>query len=198
MWGDGSAIAVCPMSEDAYPYDFRGLVQHEAGGHGFGKLGDEYIYHNFFITNCPYCQDASKPVRDSHSLGWYQNLWLTGNMYEVPWSHLIFDEKYQNTVDIYEGGYMHTRGVFRSEPTSCMNNNIPYFSAISREEIVKRIKRYAGEEYSFEEWKANDVALAKDDSEQTRSLTTFSSYVSRGKQHGPVFMGDKPSFKSNK
>lgn len=40
MWGDGSAISCCPMSEDVYPYDFRGLVQHEAGGHGFGKLGD--------------------------------------------------------------------------------------------------------------------------------------------------------------
>lgn len=29
MWGDGSVIACCPMSEDVYPYDFRGLVQHE-------------------------------------------------------------------------------------------------------------------------------------------------------------------------
>lgn len=198
MWDDGSAIAVCPMSEDAYPYDFRGLVQHEAGGHGFGKLGDEYIYHNHFITNCPLCGDASKPVRERHSLGWYQNLWLTGNMYEVPWSHLIFDEKYQNTVDIYEGGYMHTRGIFRSESTSCMNNNIPYFSAISREEIVKRIKLYAGEEYSFEEWKANDVALATRSSELTRSLTTYGNYLSSRKQHEPRFMGEKPNIKSNK
>jgi hypothetical protein len=119
-------------------------------------------------------------------------------MYEVPWSHLIFDEKYQNTVDIYEGGYMHTRGIFRSEPTSCMNNNIPYFSAISREEIVKRIKRYAGEEYSFEEWKANDVALATRSSELTRSLTTYGNYLSSRKQHEPKFMGERPNIKSNK
>ena len=193
MWADGSAIAVCPMSEDAYPYDFRGLVQHEAGGHGFGKLGDEYIYDNSFISTCP----CYREIIQGSSFGWYRNLSLTSNMYDVPWSHLIFDEKYQNTVDIYEGGYKHTRGVFRSEPNSCMNNNIPYFSAISREEIVKRIKQYAGEEYSFEEWKANDVALATDDDELTRSLTTFSSYVSRSKQHEPIFMGDKPSFKSN-
>ena len=34
MWGDGSAVACCPKSRDAYPYDFRGIVQHEAGGHG--------------------------------------------------------------------------------------------------------------------------------------------------------------------
>ena len=199
MWDDGSAIAICPMSEDEYPYDFRGLVQHEAGGHGFGKLGDEYIYHNGFITACPFCGDASAPVRHAHSLGWFQNLSLTGNMYNVPWSHLIFDEKYQNTVDIYEGGYMHTRGVFRSESTSCMNNNISYFSAISREEIVKRIKQYAGEEYSFEEWKANDVALAVNDEEvETRSWTEFRNRIIHSKQQAPKFMGDKPKFKSNK
>lgn len=52
MWGDGSAVAVVPMSTDPAPYDFRGLVHHEAGGHGFGKLADEYIYHNAFIQSC--------------------------------------------------------------------------------------------------------------------------------------------------
>ena len=52
MWEDGSAIAFCPLSEDTYPYDARGIIQHEAGGHGFGKLGDEYIYHNGFIEFC--------------------------------------------------------------------------------------------------------------------------------------------------
>ena len=52
MWEDGSAIAVCPVSTEPYPYDYRGLVQHEAGGHGFGKLLDEYIYHNAFISGC--------------------------------------------------------------------------------------------------------------------------------------------------
>ncbi len=122
MYGDNSAIAVCPMSRDYYPYDFRGLVQHEAGGHGFGKLGDEYIYYNSFIQTC-FCYEE---FLDGKARGWYENLHDVGNMYEVPWAHLIFDEKYSNVVDLYEGGYTHTRGVFRSEPNSCMNNNIPY------------------------------------------------------------------------
>lgn len=198
MWDDGSAIAICPMSKDEYPYDFRGLVQHEAGGHGFGKLGDEYIYHNRFITACPLCGDASIPVRHAHSLGWYQNLSLTGNMYEVPWSHLIFDEKYQNKVDIYEGGYMHTRGCFRSEPNSCMNNNIPYFSAISREAIVKRVMDYAGETFDFEVWKAADKGYSTDNTE-TRSVPFYEipCYSSR-KQHTPKFMGKKPQIGFNK
>ena len=194
MWNDGSAIAMCPMSIDEYPYDFRGLVQHEAGGHAFGKLGDEYIYHNQFITSCGFCGDASIPVRHAHSLGWYKNLSLTGNIYDVPWSHLIFDEKYQNTVDIYEGGYMHTRGCFRSEPNSCMNNNIPYFSAISRQAIVERIMEYAGEEFSFEEWKAKDKGLATEGS-ATRTLSVPENrvpYKSFKQQQTPKFMGEKP------
>ena len=157
MWEDGSAIAFCPMSTYGYPLDTRGVLQHEAGGHGFGKLGDEYIYHNSFIDFCDCtCCGHVDALNYYFSLGWFENLSLTGKMHEVPWSHLIFDDRYSDIVDIFEGGYMHNRGVFRSEHNSCMNNDIPYYSTISRESIVKRIKRYAGEEYSFEEFVAND------------------------------------------
>lgn len=196
MWGDGSAIACCPMSTDVYPYDFRGLIQHEAGGHGFGKLGDEYIYHNEFIQTC-LCQDGCPHVDEfnaNKARGWYENLSLSGDMYEVPWSHLIFDPQYSNLVDIYEGGFMHMRGVFRSEPNSCMNNNVPYFSAISREAIVKRIMEYAGEPYSFEEFKARDVldASTAGISAVSKSPSNYVEYQASNRQHNPVYMGEKP------
>ena len=202
MWGDGSAIACCPMSDDAYPYDFRGIVQHEAGGHGFGKLGDEYIYHNGFISACPICGNNSEvAVKSAHSLGWYRNLSLTGNMDEVAWSHLIFHPNYSNIVDVYEGGYMHSRGCFRSEPNSCMNNNIPYYSAISRQEIVERIKRYAGEKFDLNEFYANDVLdMQGNITGGTRSIEENAiTLTGAGKQMPPKFMGDKPQLKkSNK
>lgn len=157
MWEDGSAIAFCPQSTYGYPLDSRGVIQHEAGGHGFGKLGDEYIYHNEFIDFCTCtCCGHVFEFNIAKGRGWYDNLSLTGKMHEVPWSHLIFDSRYSDIVDIFEGGYMHNRRVFRSEQNSCMNNDIPYYSTISRESIVKRIKRYAGETYSFEEFVAND------------------------------------------
>lgn len=157
MWEDGSAIAFCPKSTYGYPLDTRGVIQHEAGGHGFGKLGDEYIYHNAFIDACDCsCCGHVLEFNGAKSLGWYDNLELTGKMHSVGWSHLIFDDRYSDIVDIYEGGYMHNRGVFRSEPNSCMNNDIPYYSTISRESIVKRIKAYAGETYSFEDFVKND------------------------------------------
>ena len=163
MWEDGSAIAFCPQSTYGYPLDSRGVIQHEAGGHGFGKLGDEYIYHNEFIDFCGCsCCGHVLEFNWAKGLGWYDNLSLTGKMHEVPWSHLIFDDRYSDIVDIYEGGFMHNRGVFRSEQNSCMNNDIPYYSTISRESIVKRIKYYAGETYSFEDFVANDKREAGD------------------------------------
>ena len=165
IYGDGSAIACCPVSTQAYPYDFRGIVQHEAGGHGFGKLGDEYIYHNAFIQNC-LCQDGcDHPKSDSDSkssygkfksLGWYKNLSMLADAHKVPWAHLIYNNQFSDYVDMYEGGYMHNRGIYRSEATSCMNNNIPYFSAISRQAIVERIMECAGEEFTLEKFYQKD------------------------------------------
>lgn len=161
MWSDGSAISFCPRSERSYPYDVRGVIQHEAGGHGFGKLADEGIYHNTFITacNCQCCQHAAE-LTEGQQLGWYSNVSLTAKTHDVPWSRLLDDPTYNNVVDVYEGGFGHMHGVFRSEQNSCMNNSIPYFNAISRLSIVRRIKEYAGEEFTYEDFKAHDVLNA--------------------------------------
>lgn len=191
MWASGAAIAFCPMSTYGYPLDTRGVLQHEAGGHGFGKLGDEYIYHNAFIDACSCsCCGHVLEFEWNKALGWYDNLSLSGKMHEVPWSHLIFDERYSDIVDIYEGGYMHSRGVFRSEQNSCMNNDIPYYSTISRESIVKRIKLYAGEEYSFEEFVKND---SREVGTTTKSLgNPIKSLNARVKQYAPVVHEGSP------
>ena len=195
MWGDGSAVAVCPKSSDAYPYDFRGIVQHEAGGHGFGKLADEYIYVNFFISHCKCKHPHVNKFMEGKNLGWYKNLSLSGNMEEVDWSHLIFHPKYANIVDIYEGGYFHTLGVYRSEPNSCMNNNIPYFSAISRQAIVERIMEYAGETFSLEDFYSKDVLTMNGNSSTTKSAPYGQGFLyGGGKQYAPKYMGESPDF----
>ena len=192
MWEDGSAIAFCPQSTYGYPLDTRGVIQHEAGGHGFGKLGDEYIYHNAFIDACGCsCCGHVLEFNGAKSLGWYDNLELTGKMHSVGWSHLIFDDRYSDIVDIYEGGYMHNRGVFRSEPNSCMNNDIPYYSTISRESIVKRIKAYAGETYSFEDFVKNDKRDAG--IVESRAFGGDGDQRTSGTyQHAPIFHKGSP------
>ena len=205
MYGDGSAIACCPVSTDAYPYDFRGIIQHEAGGHGFGKLGDEYIYHNAFIQNCT-CNCCENPKGDDDMSTSYGKYKANGkkntppppaDAKQVPWAHLIYHKNYSDKVDMYEGGYMHTRGVYRSEATSCMNNNIPYYSAISRQAIVERIKAYAGEAFDFDDF------VAKDSFEVgTKSLArdfdwTFgvNPNMFRANGDGPIYMGEHPNVK---
>jgi hypothetical protein len=191
MWESGAAIAFCPKSTYGYPLDSRGVIQHEAGGHGFGKLGDEYIYHNVFIDfcDCTCCGHVLK-FNFAKSYGWYDNLELTGKMHEVGWSHLIFDPRYSDIVDIYEGGFMHSRGVFRSEQNSCMNNDIPYYSTISRESIVRRIKRYAGEEFSFEDFVAHD---SREAGTVTRAFDMpWTGSLVRHHQHTPVIHKGSP------
>lgn len=157
MYSSGAAIAYAPHSRYGYPNDYRGLIQHEAGGHGFGKLGDEYIYHRENIWTCPcICCTHADHVVASKALGWYRNLSLNGRYKEIDWTHLIFDPRYADIVDIYEGGYMHGRGIYRSEVNSCMNNNVPYYNTISRQAIVERIMSIAGESFDFETFVSKD------------------------------------------
>ena len=206
MYGDGSAMSVVPISEEAYPYDFRGLIQHEAGGHAFGKLGDEYIYHNSYITSCgcPCCDhpsyelDLGSQFGLFKSKGWFKNLSMNSDHNQVPWSHLLYNPTYSNRVDMYEGAYMHMRGVYRSEITSCMNNNIPYFSSISRQAIVERLKEYAGETFDFDEFVAKDNFDVGTKSSMQNFDWTFGvdPKWNRGTEKGSIiYMGEHPNVK---
>lgn len=86
---------------------------------------------------------------------------------------------------------MHSRGVFRPEQNSCMNNDIPYYNTISREAIVKRIKAYAGEEFSYEEFVKNDK---RDAAATTRSAGERADGKARNMQMAPRIMKEKPKF----
>lgn len=193
IWEDGSTIAICPKSKEEYPYDTRGFVQHEAGGHGFGKLADEMIMHSSYIDMCNCtCCSHDNTIKYAQSFGWYKNISLTGKAQSVPWSHLLSDSRYNDIVDIYEGAAMHSKGVFRSEPTSCMSKYIPYHNTISRELIVRRIKEYAGEAFSFEDFVAHDKRNAVS---QTRGVARNMA-VSSNKTHShPTIIKGSPTRK---
>ncbi len=184
-----SFCALVTKSESRYPMDARGLVQHEAGGHGIGWLADEYIYHNDFIQKCacPCCNHVAD-LLEQQSWGFGLNVSLNGKYKEVPWTHLIFNPSYGDIVDVYEGGYFHGRGVYRSEYNSCMNNNVPYYSSWSRQLIVQRIMKLAGEQFSL------DSFYAKDKRNMGRDFTTSRSidYSAAAPIHGnpPVFIKD--------
>lgn len=157
IFDNGLTVSFIPESPFDYPYNTRGLVQYYAGGQGFGRLADEGISHQEFIQacTCPFCNRISEYYA-GRAKGWYGNISLTAAMKTVPWSHLIFDSNYSDVVDVFEGGYYHARGVFRSESQSCMSTYIQYYNTISRELIVRRIMELAGETYSFEKFLSRD------------------------------------------
>ncbi|MBO7114655.1 MAG: hypothetical protein J6V95_05740, partial [Bacteroidaceae bacterium] len=197
LYGDGSAIAICPHSTWDYPHDARGIIQHEAGGHGWAKLDDEYIYHRALIQTCPcVCCTHVDDVKSMQSMGWGLNLSLNGKYKDVPWTHLIFDSRYGDIVDIYEGGHMHSDGIYRSEVNSCMNNNVPYFSSWSRQLIVERILWAAGEDFDFETFVSKDsremgnkfLTRGVSDTQPQANVKAIHS-----DSHGPVIRQGKPS-----
>lgn len=147
----GASVSICCDSSDPYPSDMRGIVQHEACGHGFGRLADEKISWNRYLKEA-----EAKAILACQASGAYRNISVSGKMADVCWSHFIFDPRYSVAVDIFEGAYGVTRGVYRSELNSCMNAGIPYFNAISRQEIVRRILDISGEGFSTEKFYSKD------------------------------------------
>lgn len=176
----GSAIAIVGRSNDPYPWDTRGMLQHEACGHAFGKLAEERITQNKYIDD-----KGKQSIQDGFWRGWYQNISLTGKINDVHWSHLIFDPRYSDKVDVFEGGYGFTRGVYRAEINSCMNYGIPYFSAPARMDIMKRILEYSGEEFTMEKFYATDSDKWGSTDNSTRAAMPGEDmqYVNSGLHH---------------
>ena len=151
MWANGQAIALLTSKEEGYPYNFKGTLQHEAGGHGFAKLADEYINAATAATR------NRNDISAQHLNGAYANVDITNDPATIYWKHFIGLPAYEH-VGAYEGGYYFAAGVWRPESGSCMINNVAYYNAPSREAIVKRIMLIAKEPYSFEAFLAKDVA----------------------------------------
>ncbi|MEA5005772.1 MAG: BACON domain-containing carbohydrate-binding protein [Rikenellaceae bacterium] len=152
MWSTGESIALCPISGNAFPYDFRGVIQHEACGHGFGGLADEYVnYDTATITD-----EEKLSAQNWQANGFFGNIDFTNDLATIRWKHFIGVTGY-SYVGAYEGAYYYGHGVWRPESSSCMITNIRYFNAPSREQIVKRIMTRSGGTYSFSDFQSKDV-----------------------------------------
>lgn len=152
MQSDGFSITRCPMSNLPAPNDFKGIINHELGGHGFARAADEYIYSE--QTQVPLNEITE--IRMWQDLGAFLNVDFTNNLSNILWEDFIGRPQYTN-VGAYEGGLTYGRGVWRPEFNSCMNNNIPYYNAPTRWMAVERITRIAGVPFSFEQFVANDI-----------------------------------------
>ena len=153
MFDDGKQTCVAVFSSNGNdPYIFGTTLRHEAGGHGFAFLGDEYV-------------TSPEPVPQNHveeysaqatRLGWWQNIDFTNDPSKVKWSVFLSDDRYKDEVGIYEGG-LFAKGVWRPSENSIMNMNFGGFNAPSRWAIYKRIMELSGEEASFEKFLEYDA-----------------------------------------
>ncbi len=147
-----SGVAYCASGSNIRDV-FGVLVRHEAGGHGFAFLSDEYSTQ----TGSP-----SQAVIDEFNMlyrdyGWYSNVDFTNNPANVKWSAFLNDDRYKDEVGIFEGGATFTNGVYRPSQNSMMNKNLERFNAPSRWAIYKRIMELSGETASFEKFLEYDV-----------------------------------------
>lgn len=155
---------------------FAYTLRHEYGGHGIGLLGDEYVYYN--TTAYPQANESDfrtwqslgaytntyLPNWDSANSTWYStsdpehcNLGLTPTIDGANWKTFADKTEYTTcNIGLHAGSAMYGVGIYRSENSSCMINNIPHFNTFSRWRIYCRIKKTAGETPSVEDFIAHD------------------------------------------
>ena len=149
-YGNGFSICICPAG--SY---FEEIIIHEAGGHGFAKVTDEYVYyHDETIPD----EDKNR-VRNLKKYGWCENVDFYSNITQTSWKDFANLSKY-TMVGTYEGARSYGKGIWTPEFNSCMNNNVPYYNAPSRWAIVRRIKRLAGFTYAVSQFLQDDKVPA--------------------------------------
>ena len=186
-YGSGPAVAYFPKGGDQTT--FAQLLHHEANGHGFAKLADEYAYEDYGAV-----PDANvTQTRDQqNSWGWWKNVDFTSDPEQVRWSYFLEDERYANEgLGVFEGGLTYWTGVWRPTEDSIMRYNTGGFNAPSREAIYYRIHKLAyGDswEYDYEEFVKYD---AVNRSSSSAPQKTRRNYVERPLEPtaGPVVVG---------
>ncbi len=152
-YGRGLSISYFPAN--SYAPTFSSLVSHEAGGHGFAKLGDEYYY----VENGTIPEDMIASARASEPYGWWKNVDFTSDPSEVKWAAFIADSRYvAERIGVYQGAYTYPYGAWRPTRNSIMSNNSGGFNAPSRYAIWYRINKLAfGSAGSYEDFVSYDA-----------------------------------------
>ena len=151
---------------------FGPVLRHEAGGHAFAFLADEYS--NFDETA------PAEHVENYNSMyqkyGWYSNVDFTNDPAKIRWSAFLSDARYKDEVGIFEGAALYGKGAYRPSEKSIMRylDESDTFNAPCRWKIYQQIMLRSGEECSFEkflEYDAVNRGKAQSSARRTRSGT---------------------------
>ena len=146
-YGRGTSVAYFPIGT-SYE-DLSATLHHEAGGHGFAKLADEYAYE--YMGTIP-DHEILDYQRSREDYGWWKNTDYISDPAQVYWSKFIDDSRYDfENIGVYEGACTYWKGAYRPTESSIMRNNVGGFNAPSREAIYYRIHKLAyGDSWTYD------------------------------------------------
>ena len=145
---NGNSIAYVPLSEsNEEQMMFSTVLCHEAIGHGFAKLADEY--DNIIYEKIP--DDEKQDIINRQKSGGYRNVAIDPDVKKSYWSDFAADSRYNSErLGCYEGGATYALGVYRPTENSIMNDNIGGFNVAGRVMIYKRCMKIAlGKSWNF-------------------------------------------------
>lgn len=150
--GQGYAVGYFPAMRD--PYDLVQVLNHEANGHGFGKLCDEYV--NERLTTYSAAEYYQKECK------WYMNVDRQSDPSLSLWSEFyVGDYITKEGIGAYLGANNAPTSAKYYRPTynSIMRDNADGFNAPSRKEIYVRMHKLVyGEEWTWENHKDEFLA----------------------------------------
>lgn len=171
------AVCYCPTINSLDDDMFRRVLCHEAGGHGFAKLMDEYSYQEMGAIP----PSAIADYQLMQQMGWASNVDFTSVHSEVLWNRFLADARYQGAdaygerLGVYTGACTYWSGAYRPTNDSMMRNNQHGFNAPSREAIYKRIMKLAYGDawtYDYEEFVAFDQMHLPQPASQAQTKAT--------------------------
>ena len=151
------AIALCPVIDSLKSETFRQVITHEAIGHGFAKLADEYVR----VQEGSATDDDIKQLKLMHDRWqWHMNVDSEKDSAKVVWSKMITDAAFATEkIGTYEGAYTFYKGMYRPSEESMMRSNNAPFNAPSRQAIYNQVMKLAsGRTPGYEEFVAFDLA----------------------------------------
>ena len=172
MSGDTQSSVAFLTTNGNDPELFGPTLNHEAGGHGFAFLDDEYIRTRI----APSQEYIDYRTIMYEKYGWFGNIDFTNDPAKIKWSAFLSDSRYKGEVGIYEGASLHAVGVYKPTENSIMDQDFGGYNAPSRWSIYQRIMMRSGETASFEkflEYDAINRGNKQSSAPRTRSIVEW-------------------------
>ena len=158
-------------------YYHRHALLHEAIGHCFAKLADEYVEDDEEWIDPDYEKEHLMECQ-KHCV--FRNVSLDSDVTKTYWADFAADSRYDfEKLGCYEGGYYQEKGVYRPTERGIMSTSDCVFHVFGRSMIYKRCMKIAyGDswEFNYEDFVKFDIEKAKAEYEadQERSHSVYS------------------------